>query len=149
MNDLPASPKRRRLLIAGSGAVVLGATGVAWVASRLDGRQAWIEAVVREHLAGIRLDPASLATFAQSFAASRIFADHKANLAIQIDQVVPMVAQRVSKVERRTERLERRVLTEYLTGSNFFRVEDPRKETIVYSGPAPACGNPFAQFRDA
>ena len=149
MNDLPASPKRRRLLIAGSSVVALGAIGGTWVASRLDGRQAWIEAVVREHLPGIELDSASLATFAKSFAATRIFADDKANLAIKIDQAVPAIAQQVSKVERRTDRLKRRVITEYLTGSNFFRIEDPRKATIVYSGPLPACGNPFARFRDA
>jgi hypothetical protein len=149
MNDLPASPQRRRLLIAGSSVAVLGATGAIWIASRLDGRQAWIEAVVREHLPGIQLDSASLAAFAQSFAATRIFADDKNSLAIKIDQAVPALAQQVSKVERRTERLKRRVITEYLTGSNFFRIEDPRKETIVYSGPLPACGNPFAQFRDA
>ena len=149
MNDLPASPKRRRLLIAGSGVVVLAATGATWIASRLDGRQAWIEAVVREHLPGIQLDSASLATFAKSFAATRIFADDKADLAIKVDQAVPAIARRVSKVERRTERLQRRVVTEYLTGSNFFRIEDPYKETIVYSGQLPACGNPFAQFRDA
>ena len=148
MNDLPASPKLRSLLIAGSSIVVLGATGVTWIASRLDGRQAWIETVVREHLPGIQLDSATLAAFAKSFAATRIFADDKANLAIKIDQAVPAIAHRVSKVERRTERLKRRVITEYLTGSNFFRVEDPRQETIVYSGPLPACGNPFAQFRE-
>lgn len=149
MSHEPASPVRRRLLIAGSGVAVLGATGVAWIGSRLDGRQAWIEAVVRDSLPGIRLDAASLTTFAKRLAGNRIFADDKTNLAIKLDQAIPAIATQVSKVERRTERLKRRVLTEYLVGSNFFRVPDPHQETIVYSGPLPACGNPFAQFRDS
>lgn len=149
MSDQPVSATRRRLLIAGSGVAVLGATGAAWIGSRLDGRQAWIEAVVREHLPGIDLDAATLARFAKDFAATRIFADDKSNLVVKIDQAVPALAARVSKIERRTERLKRRVVTEYLTGSNFFRVADPRTETIVYSGALPACGNPFAQFRDS
>ena len=149
MNDRPTSPIRRRLLIAGSGVAVLGVTGAAWIGSRLDGRQVWIEAVVREHLRGVQLDAATLTTFAKDFAATRIFADDKSNLVVKIDQAVPAIAARVSKIDRRTERLKRRVVTEYLIGSNFFRVADPRKETIVYSGALPACGNPFAQFRDS
>lgn len=149
MNDQPASPIRRRLLIAGSGVAVLGATGAVWIGSRMDGRQAWIEAVVREHLPDIQLDATTLTMFAKELAAGRLFADDKSNLAVKIDQAVPAIAARVSKVERRTERLKRRVVTDYLTGSNFFRVADPRTETIVYSGALPACGNPFAQFRDS
>jgi hypothetical protein len=145
----PSSPTRRRLLIAGSAVAAAGATGALWIGSRLDGRQTWIEAVVREHLTGITLEPASLASFAANFAESRIFADEKSKLAVNIDQAVPAIAQRVSKVSRRTEQLKRRIVTEYLMGTNFFRVADPRAETIIYSGSVPACGNPFAVFRDA
>jgi hypothetical protein len=145
----PASPARRRLLVAASGVAVLGGTGALWIGSRLDGKRAWIEAVLREHLPGVQLDPASLATFVAHFAENRVFEDGRSNLAMMLDQSVPSLTQQVSKAARRVDRLERRVVTEYLLGSNFFRVADPRKETIVYSAAPPACGNPFAVFRDA
>jgi hypothetical protein len=148
IDERPPSPARRRLLIAGSGVVVLGATSALWVGTRLDGTRAWIEAVLREHLPGIQLDPASLATFVARFAEDRELNDKKSNLAVMLDQAVPAVTRQVPKADRRVDRLERRVVTEYLMGSNFFRVPDPRKEMIFYSDAMLACGNPFAVFRD-
>jgi hypothetical protein len=136
------------LLIAGSGVAVLGATGALWIGSRLDGKHSWIESVLRKHLPGVQLDPESLATFVAHFAENRVFEDKRSNLAMSLDQAVPVLTQHVPKAKRRVERLERRVVTEYLMGSNFFRVPDPRKETIFYSTAMPACGNPFAVFRD-
>jgi len=145
----PASPQRRKLLIAGSAIVVASAGGGLWIGSRLDGREAWIESVLRENLPGIKLDPVSLETFIKSFAQHREFADGKSNIAVAMDQTVPAVARNIPKADRRVARMERLVVTEYLLGSNFFRVQDPTQETIVYAGSMPACGNPFAQFHDA
>jgi hypothetical protein len=145
----PASPTRRRLLIASSGVAMLGAAGAVWLGSRLEDRRTWIESVLREHLPGIQLDRASLATFVTQFAGDREFDDKKSNLAMMLDQTVPAVTRHVSKVDRRVDQLERRVVTEYLMGTNFFRVPDPRQETIFYSDAMLACGNPFAVFRDA
>jgi hypothetical protein len=145
----PASPARRKLLVASVGVATLGAAGAIWVGSRYDGPHAWIESVLRRHLPGVQLDPESLAKFVAEFAARRELTDRKAQLAMTLDQTIPAITRRVSKAQRRVERLERRVVTEYLLGSNFFRASDPRAEVIVYAGPMPACGNPFAVFRDA
>jgi hypothetical protein len=136
------------LLIAGAGVAALGAVGAVWLGTHLDGTRAWIESVLREHLPGIQLDPASLATFVARFAEDREFDDKKSNLAVMLDQTVPAVTRQVPKADRRVDRLERRVVTEYLMGSNFFRVPDPRKEMIFYSDALLACGNPFAKFRE-
>jgi hypothetical protein len=144
-----ASPTRRRLLIAGSTMAALGAGGTVWIGSRLDGRIAWIESVVRAELPGVQLDPQSLGVFAAQFAERREFDAMRWKLAMSLDQAVPVIAHRVQKSQRRIEQLKRRVLTEYLLGSNFFRVPDPRQELIIYSAAIPACGNPFAVFRDA
>jgi len=145
----PDSPTRRKLLVASAGVATLGAAGAVWVGSRYDGPQAWIEAVIRRNLPGIRLDPASLAKFVAEFAARREVNGRSASTAMLLDQTVPALTRRVAKAQRQVERLERRVVTEYLIGSNFFRVRDPRAEVIVYAGAIPACGNPFAMFRDA
>jgi hypothetical protein len=146
----PASTLRRRLLIAGAGAVVAGVAGGVWIGSRLQGREAWIESVLRENLPGIKLDPTSLAKFVKEFAQHREFNDDKSNLAVMMDQAVPVLTRKLEKADRRVDRMERLVVTEYLMGSNFFRVPDPRQETIFYSGSVgAACANPFALFRGA
>jgi hypothetical protein len=145
----PASPVRRRLLVAGSGVVVAAVAGGVWVGSRLDGREAWIESVLRTNLPGIKLDPASLAKFVKEFAQHREFNDDRSNIAVMMDQVAPALTRKVEKADRRVDRMERLVVTEYLMGSNFFRVPDPQQETIFYiSSVGAACGNPFAVFRD-
>jgi hypothetical protein len=59
------------------------------------------------------------------------------------DQFLPWLPAQFAKARDRLESLERHVLTEFLLGSNFFRTDDPRKETIVYSSAIPACANPF------
>jgi hypothetical protein len=146
----PASSMRRRLLIAGSAVVVAGAAGGIWIGSRLKGREAWIESVLRENLPGIKLDPTSLAKFVNEFAQHREFNDDRSNIAVILDQALPIVTSKVAKADRRVQRMERLVVTEYLMGSNFFRVPDPRQEIIIYSGGlGTACGNPFAVFRNA
>ena len=143
----PASPKRRRVLIAGSAALAAAAVGGIWIGSRLDGREAWIESVVRANLPGYHLDQASLTKFVRSFVHHREFEDRKSEIAVWMAQATPALAERISKAARRVERIERMVMTEYLVGSNFFREPNPREATIIYSGPLPACGNPFAVFR--
>lgn len=149
MSESPRSPGRRNLLIASGTLVTAAAGGAAWVGSRLDGNEAWIEATVRKHLPGVELDPESLQAFVKRFASSRHFREREQSIAILIDQGSSAVARRITKANRRLERLERLVVSEYLSGSNFFYVADPRQETIFHTGPMPACGNPFAVFRDA
>jgi hypothetical protein len=146
----PASTLRRRLLIASSGVVIAAAAGGVWIGSRLQGREAWIESVLRENLPGIKLDPTSLAKFIEEFAQHREFSDDKSNIAVMMDQAVPALTRKLEKADRRVDRMERLVVTEYLMGSNFFRVPDPRQETIFYSGSVgAACANPFAVFLNA
>jgi hypothetical protein len=145
----PSSPTRRRLVIAGSAMMLTGAAGGIWIGSRLDGRKAWIESVLRENLPGIDLDPDSLASFIDDFAQRREFNDRRSDIAVMMDQAVPLIASNIEKADRRIDRMERLVVTQYLMGSNFFRVSDPRQETIFYSrGLGAACGNPFAVFHD-
>jgi hypothetical protein len=139
----------RRRFIAGATLIAAAASsGAFWLGLRSENREAWVEEVLRKNLPGIKLDPASLAKFARIFVQSRQFEDKRMHLAAWMDQVLPSIARRIPKAERRIERLERLVVSGYLLGSNFFRTPDPRTETIMYSEEIAACGNPFAVFRD-
>jgi hypothetical protein len=124
------------LVLGGSLAGIRYATGLA----------AWTADVVRRNLPGVLIDEASLATFVQHVLESDFLDSGTARLAVLADATVPAL-RRIPPARERMERLERRVLTRFLIGSNFFRGVDTTSQPIVYSG-IPACGNPFARLSD-
>jgi hypothetical protein len=85
----------------------------------------------------------------QDVLASDLLGSHKRRLAVLADTAIPVLLRRIPPARERIESLERLVLTEFLVRSNFFRVGDPKSQTIVYSGKIPACGNPFATLSSA
>lgn len=138
---------RRQLIVGGAALAVAGSAGALWLATRSHETSEWIEAVVRKSLPNVRIDAVSLRQFAARLAGDAEFLSQKVALALDLDALAPAAVRIAPEVGRKIERLERRVLSSYLLDSNFFRVADPRTETIVCNEPLPACGNPFAQFR--
>ena len=138
------SPGRRKLLIAGAGGTAaLAIFGAASWSELTNYRAAWVERVLRENLPGITLDPASLHTFIRDILASERMLRKEVKVTVFADRFVPWLPAHIAKARNGLEGLERYVLTEYLIGSNFFRVPDPKQVAIVYSGLALACRNPF------
>lgn len=146
MTSANARVNRRQLLVAGAALAVVGSAGTLWLAMRSHETQDWIQAVVRKHLPSARLDAASLRAFATTLANEPAFRSQKIALALDVDALAPAIVRIAPEVSRKIEQLERRVLSSYLLASNFFRVGDPRTDTILCGEPMPACGNPFAQF---
>lgn len=145
MNDIPRfSPGRRKLLIGGAAAVAtLGTFGAASWGRFKNYRAQWIEAVVRSSLPGIDLDAISMKAFVDYMLTSNRLQPAVVKATVFADRFIPWLPARVTKARDGLAGLERLVLTEYLIGSNFFRVADPRRETITYGGPVTACANPF------
>jgi hypothetical protein len=147
MNTELASQRssRRRFLI-GSGAVIAavaaGFSGVRFAGSR----EQWVASTIRDNLPGIAIDEESLAKFVEQAVRGNALKPVTHQLTVFAEQSVPWVTARIPKVRNGLDKLERRVLTEFLLGSNFFRVPNPKQATIVYYGPAIACGNPFVSF---
>ncbi|WP_129781416.1 hypothetical protein [Peristeroidobacter soli] len=137
------SPGRRKLLIASGGVAALGVFGAASWGHLTNYRASWVERVVRENLPGIDLDPGSLQTFIKDILANERMNRKEVKVTVFADRFVPWLPAHISKARDGLEGLERFVLTEYLIGSNFFRIPDPKHETIVYSGMIVACRNPF------
>jgi hypothetical protein len=138
------SPSRRKLLIAGVGGVAaLGIFGATSWGQLTNYRASWVERVIRENLPGIDLDPASLQTYIEDIVASERLQRGEVKVTVFADRFVPWLPAHIARARDGLEDLERHVLTEYLIGSNFFRIPDPRREKIVYSGAILACWNPF------
>ena len=131
---------RRKVLLGTAGAVIAGA--FAWTPLK-NYRASWIEQVVRDHLPGIDLDPTSLQTFVKYMVGHERLQPALVRATIFADRFVPWLPAHISKAKVGLDGVERHVLTEYLIGSNFFRVPDPKRETIVYNGAVIACRNPF------
>lgn len=144
MNANSFSPRRRKLFIAGAGgALALGIFGAASWDTLSNYRASWVERVVRNNLPGIDLDAASLEGFINEILGSERMQKKAVKATVFVDRFVPWLPAHISKARNGLEGLERYVLTEYLIGSNFFRVPDPKRETIVYGGRVLACSNPF------
>jgi len=142
------SPGRRKLLIAGAGSAVAAAIfGAASWSELTSYRATWIERVVRDNLPDVDLDAASLRTFVTDILATERLQRKEVKAAVFADRFMPWLPPNITRARNGLEGLERNVLTEYLIGSNFFRVPDPRRETIVYSGLGLACRNPFTYGR--
>ena len=147
MSQQPSSRRRRNFLAAGFAGLVAIAAGGSFAGHRYaTGRAGWIEEVVRRNLPGVRLDEPSLAAFVRDVLRSDLLTPRKVRLIVLADSTLPALARRVPPARERIERLERLVLSEFLIGSNFFRVADARSATIFYAGKFPACGNPFARL---
>jgi len=125
------------------GIAVLGASGTAFVL--LDRHERWIRKILRRSLPGYELDPAGLALFIdeyntgtslglkfQVFAAAESFVDAKAAL--------PEGAAGAAEQE------ERKILSDFLIGSDFFDHYPDGPKRITYRGAPQACISPFATF---
>jgi len=138
------SSGRRKLLAGGAaGVAVLGIFGAASWPRLKNYRAEWVEQVVRGNLPGVTLDADSLKTFIAYVLNTDRMQPAPVKATVFADQFIPWLPARVAKARDGLEGLERYVLTEYLIGSNFFRVPDPKRETIVFSGAIIACRNPF------
>lgn len=138
------SPGRRKLLIGGAaGVAALGLFGAASWGRLKNYRAAWVEAAVRRNLPGIDLDPVSLQTFVDDMLGSERMRPPVVRATVFADQFIPWLPAQVAKARDGLEGLERQVLTEYLIGSNFFRIGAPKRAIITYHGPVLACINPF------
>lgn len=128
--------------------MALGIFGAASWGALSNYRASWVESVVRENLPGIDLDVASLQAFIKDILANERMQRKAVKATVFADRFVPWLPANISKAREGLEGVERFVLTEYLIGSNFFRVPDPKGETIVYSGAVIACRNPFTYRSD-
>lgn len=146
-----ARPERRRgpsrrgvLALAGGGLLAVGA-GVHFAAPRR-----YLRDMLARTLPGVRIDPEGLALYEEEMFSIRLESPKDRLLtwglgpASWVDPIAP------AKISRMREEFDRKALTFFFTGSDFFAYEDPREEVIGYYGALEMCAaNPFAIYEDA
>ncbi len=143
------SVRRRQMLLAGlAGMGALAAAGSYRLLRSDSGPAEWVVAVIRRNLPGVQLDEDSLAEFARTMSLrdGPVLGSIRRRGGVMLAHALPTLASTVPELKTALAELERLVVSEYLLGSNFFRLTDVMRETIIYAGSSPACGNPFAIF---
>lgn len=137
---------RRNLLLGGAalGALGLGVAGYAATASAFD----FFKAMLRSQLPGVRISDTSIRAFTEDAIIGRE-SDFAPKLRVLSGMVRTLGFEAVAAIIRNNyafEKFNRDFLTQFLVGSNFFHLADPRAEEVVYFGRPGACPNPFARF---
>lgn len=137
---------RRAFLLTGSaagGLLVLGG-GAAFVWS--DRYRGWIEATLRRALPGYDLEPTGLARFVEDYNARKEGGGLKLRVFAAAERLVDANWALPAKMASDVEEEERRIVSDFLLGSDFFQTYPNGAKTVTYGGPAEACGSPFATF---
>jgi hypothetical protein len=132
--------KRRTVLLGGGALIVSAFAGGTLGVAMLD-RNGFLAAVLRRYLPDAVVPESELVEFAQSYwplmekqYSSRVALMRALNAADRL--LIP------GELDS-TELLERDILTNFLIGSNFFNLKDPKTEPIDFTGLSIACSNPF------
>jgi hypothetical protein len=137
--------KRRKFLLlatAAGGFALLGG-GAAFVMT--DHYRGWIRDILHRGLPGYTLEPKGFAQFVDEF-----FANQRRNTQLRlfaaVDGVMDIEPALPAAKANTIAAEERRILTRFLLGSDFFANYPGRSKEITYSGMPAACINPFAKF---
>ncbi|WP_072395376.1 hypothetical protein [Hyphomicrobium sp. CS1GBMeth3] len=139
---------RRNVLIGGTALLGTTALGGIYVATSEGTIRGWIETIITRHLPGVRIDPKGLTSFSseklREIGSNPNYRIYAASLSMGAD-----MAALSNGLREKVDAFERKAVSDFLLRSNFFNLDDPRAETVVYEGlregPV-ACQNPFAVF---
>jgi len=137
---------RREVVIGGAALLGTAALGGFYVFNDDRAVRAWIEMTVRRHLPGARIDPDSLARFSadrmRELGSSLNHRIYAASLSAGVD-----ISALSAALRDKVETFERKTVSDFLLGSNFFFLDDPTVQAVTYDGGGSnACRNPFAVF---
>ncbi len=144
---------RRNILIGGAGLAGLGAAGLG--GSFLYNSPArLVEHIVRAHLPGLDIDGNDMRQFVSDFLAADIHTSRKERLGLRLlapfVNLPPFRWMLPAFVSRGVENFERRVMSEFMMGSDFFDTYAMGNPKVTYTGlytvyEAP-CASPLPRF---
>jgi hypothetical protein len=133
---------RRKLMIGGLTLLTMGGVAACTLGfAMFANRYGVFGAILRRNLPDVQLPEAEIRKFVDAYLPEFLARRGRREAflwraATMIDDLAPWGAQI-------TEEVERDVLTQFLIGSNFFQLSDPRSEVIEFFGLPSACPNPF------
>ena len=107
----------------------------------------YFKAMLRSKLPGVDIPDASIHAFAQDTLVGRN-SDFAPKLKVLAAAVKTIGFDAVNAAMHNNfdfQKFNREFLTDFLLGSDFFALSNPRTQPVSYSGMPRACSNPFAQ----
>lgn len=136
---------RRQFLlmsVAAGGIAMIGGGAAFAITDRYEG---WVREILHRRLPGYRLDPKGFAHFLDDYNAKQGHAI-KLRMFAAAQGVVDVKVLLPHGMEIKIDEEERRILSSFLVGSDFFEKYPNGPKRITYRGLPLACGNPFATF---
>ena len=130
---------RRRIMVGAVGIVTAGVAGAVGVAVGGDG-YGFIGAILRRNLPGVSLSDAEIGKFVEAYWPEFIAPPSRRDAALRR---LAVLAHTTGFEIMISEETERQILTEFLIGSNFFQLSDPKSTVIEFRDLARVCPNPF------
>jgi hypothetical protein len=111
------------------------------------GPESLVSRILSRRLPGVRIDSASISVLSRDLQTEfqtlpRWVGLHGAAAAARVIGID--VLEKLRPVE--VNHLERKILTYFMLGSNFFDVKDPKTDLVTYYPPSWPCGNRFAEY---
>jgi hypothetical protein len=134
---------RRNFLLLGSAAGGLGLLGGGAAYVKVDNHHAWVSDILHRGLPGYALEPRGLSQFIDEYFAK---ATRKLKAFAAVEGLIDVKWALDSKRKNELEIEERKILSQFLLGSDFFANYPPGPKEITYLGVQKACASPFAQY---
>jgi hypothetical protein len=137
--------RRRLLLGSAAGAVVVAGGGFAGLLI-LDGYSSWIRLILQRALPGYELEPEGLDQFVAAYHARKKWKSKRMRAYAAIEHVIDINWALPTDMAEDVEDEERRIVSEFLLGSDFFQNYPDGAKIVTYAGLPEACVSPFATF---
>lgn len=128
---------------AAAGTLIVAGAGTVFVFE--DGYRGWLHAILQRWLPGHRIEPKGFERFVADYNVRQAGA-YKLRIFAAAEGVIDAKGLLPGELDARIEEEERRILTYFLIGSDFFDNYPGDSRTITYSGIPDACSSPFATF---
>jgi len=131
----------RRTVLFGAGALVVSTLAAGGVSIAMLDRTDFFASVLRRYLPDAIVPDVEIAEFADVY--WPIMAKRYGSRAALMPSLETVDRLFIPGEMDEVEQMERDILTNFLIGSNFFGLKDPKTEPIDFTGLVVACSNPF------
>ena len=138
--------KRRTFLLGSTALAAATSVGGILIIDSDAAVRVWIKDVVTEHMDGIPVPFETLEAFSEATIEKIRHRDVQSNAARMIGYFTDSDSIPDAILRTRTLNAERRIISLFLTWTDFFFLNNPKTERITFTGHVAACGNPFARF---
>ncbi|UAW99183.1 twin-arginine translocation signal domain-containing protein [Halopseudomonas nanhaiensis] len=133
--------RRQFLTLSAAGVTVAALGSAAWL---YEDEQDYVLGLVRQYIGDFRMEQAQRKRFVDDVTAR--YGDLKTAMLVGLHKVRDHTGAGIDYTDERVEWFERRIVTEFITSTDYVRKQGENNPTLTYLGIHTPCTNPFARF---